>query len=102
MARKSFVQIKTDNGWKLIPKSEHRAENRSAMIMPDIDPVRSPIDGTMLTSRSRHREHLKRHGVVCVGNEKLSKCRPDEPKVDHALKRQLHYLWENVSQEGPR
>lgn len=38
-------------------------------VMPDIAPYRSMADGSIITSRSQHREHLKRHGCVEVGNE---------------------------------
>ena len=34
------------------------------MIMPDIEPFISPIDGSVVSSRSRWREHDKRHGVT--------------------------------------
>ena len=40
-----------------------------AMIMPDIKPYRSMIDGSEITSRSKHREHLRAHGYQEVGNE---------------------------------
>ncbi len=46
-------------------------------IMRDIEPYRSMIDGTIITSRSRHREHLQSHGCLEVGNEtKYLKQRP--------------------------
>lgn len=38
-------------------------------IMPDITPYTSMIDGRLITSRSQHREHLKAHGMVEVGND---------------------------------
>lgn len=38
-------------------------------VAPDIEPYQSMADGTMIMSRSQHREHLKRHGLVEVGNE---------------------------------
>lgn len=51
------------------------------MIHPDIQPYQSMIDGRMITSRSQHREHLKAHGAVEVGNDsslrKASKGIPD-------------------------
>lgn len=39
------------------------------MVMPDIQPYQSMIDGTLITSRSQHREHLKANGCIEVGNE---------------------------------
>ena len=38
-------------------------------IMPDIKPYKSMIDGSEITSRSRHREHLRAHNCFEVGNE---------------------------------
>lgn len=43
---------------------------RSFLVMPDIAPYVSTIDGSVITSRSRHREHLRAHGCIEVGNEK--------------------------------
>jgi hypothetical protein len=40
-------------------------------IQPDIKPYQSMITGELITSRSHHREHLRSHGCVEVGNEKL-------------------------------
>lgn len=41
----------------------------ATMIAPDIAPYRSTIDGSMVESRAKHREHLKRNGCVEVGND---------------------------------
>lgn len=38
--------------------------------MRDIEGYVSPIDGKWIGSRSQHREHMKRHGVIELGNEK--------------------------------
>ena len=40
-------------------------------IMPDIQPYQSMADGSMITSRSHHREHLKQHNCIEIGNEKM-------------------------------
>lgn len=50
---------------------------QAAMIMPDIAPYRSVIDGSEISSRSRHREHLRAHGCIEVGNERLPQRKPD-------------------------
>ena len=44
-------------------------EPRSPMIYGDIKPYRSMIDGSTITSRSKHREHLRVHGCIKIGNE---------------------------------
>jgi hypothetical protein len=49
---------------KYDPKPSH-------YIMPDIQPYQSMADGTMITSRSHHREHLKQHNCIEIGNEKM-------------------------------
>lgn len=41
----------------------------SHYVIPDIQPYRSMADGKMITSRSEHRNHLKRHGCIEIGNE---------------------------------
>lgn len=41
------------------------------MILRDIQPYRSPLDGSYVTSRSSHREHMERHNVIEIGNEKI-------------------------------
>jgi len=43
----------------------------AAMVATDIQPYQSQITGEMITSRSHHRAHLKQHGMVEVGNEKM-------------------------------
>lgn len=40
----------------------------SAYIMPDKSPYLSPLDGSYVTSRSQHREHMRRHNVVEAGD----------------------------------
>lgn len=41
----------------------------SADVVGDIQPYKSMIDGTWITSRSQHRAHLKQHGCREVGND---------------------------------
>lgn len=43
---------------------------RSFYVMSDIEPYKSVIDGSVISSRSRHREHLRAHGCIEVGNER--------------------------------
>lgn len=50
------------------------------MVMNDLAPYQSMIDGSMITSRSQHRAHLKQHGCIEVGNEaKHLKAKPMAP-----------------------
>jgi len=45
------------------------------MVIADIQPYKSQLTGEMIMSRSQHRDHLKSHGCVEVGNE------PVKPKT---------------------
>ena len=62
--RKSYVQI---DGVLYEKGTEPRSS--APMIMPDIPEYTSMIDGTRIRSRSQHREHLRMHGCVEIGNE---------------------------------
>lgn len=42
---------------------------RGPDVMPDIAPYQSMIDGSMIQSRSQHREHLRENNCYEVGNE---------------------------------
>jgi hypothetical protein len=50
-------------------------------VAADIQPYKSMITGEMITSRSQHRAHLKAHGMVEVGNEKLPARKKEIPEV---------------------
>lgn len=62
--RKTFVQI---NGELYEKGTEPRSDGH--LVMGDIQPYKSMIDGSWITSRSQHREHLKAHGCQEIGNE---------------------------------
>jgi hypothetical protein len=64
-------------------KGEKRSEIVSMpMVMRDIDPYKNMIDGKMITSRSEHRELLRRHNCVEIGNEKMETRPIAPPKVN--------------------
>jgi hypothetical protein len=55
---------------ELIPADQYESRNESGIhVMGDIQPYRSMIDGSIITSRSKHREHLRAHGCIEVGND---------------------------------
>lgn len=53
---------------ELVPKEEYVPES-GVMVIPDIQPYKSMVTGEMITSRSHHRDHLKRHNKIEIGNE---------------------------------
>lgn len=64
--RKTYIQI---NG-VLYEKGKEPARERAAPdVMPDIHPYQSMVTGEIITSRSKHRQHLKDHGMIEVGND---------------------------------
>ena len=63
--RRSYVQVEG----VLYEKGSEPDTRVAPDVMPDIAPYRSMITGELITSRSRHREHLRDHGYVEVGND---------------------------------
>lgn len=64
--RRRFLQI---NGELVEVSLNYMPELRAPLVMKDIQPYKSMLDGSEITSRSRHREHLRMHGCIEVGNE---------------------------------
>lgn len=50
---------------------EKKPNLRGPYIVPDIEPFISPIDGKVVDGRAAKREHMRRHDVEEVGNERL-------------------------------
>lgn len=75
---------------KLVPADEYYAEPLSAMVLPDIQPYQSMVDGSMITSRSQHRAHLKQHGCIELGNETAALLQPRVlPEADPKHRKEL-------------
>lgn len=82
-----------ENDEVVFMRDDYGQETESGpQVIRDIEPYKSMVDGSMITSRSHHREHLKRHNCFEVGNEKIES-RPVAPpsSMDRriALHRQL-------------
>lgn len=71
----------------LVPKEEYGDNSRpvdTSYIIGDIAPYKSMTTGEMIGGRRQHREHLRQHGLIEVGNERV-KQRPaqvDSPRRD--------------------
>lgn len=84
MPRQSYVQLQINGEWKLVPKEEahmYQQSSNAPYVIPDIQPYKSVITGEVIGSRSTHRAHLKQHGCIEVGNERLPP-RKAEPMPD--------------------
>jgi hypothetical protein len=62
--RKTFVYV----GGKCYEKGTEPQPELSPLVMPDIKPYQSMVDGSWITSRSKHREHLKANNCVEIGD----------------------------------
>lgn len=60
-----FVQIDGE----LIEVTDEMRTQLVPAVVPDIDPYKSMVNGEMITSRSKHREHLTRHGFEEIGKD---------------------------------
>lgn len=69
---------------RLPPKTTH--------IISDIQPYISQIDGSVISSRSKHKAHLKEHGCVEIGNENMEPRRTswiESKQNKEALRREI-------------
>ena len=69
-------------------------------VMRDIDGYVSMVDGSWIGSRSQHREHLKRHGMRELGNEKpdFTKRGPMIPR--ESVRREIKDTVDRMKAEG--
>jgi hypothetical protein len=87
IGRKTFVSVRGHSSSIPKPYTYRNAEGRNCLlpeyggepdnasmsiqIMPDIGEYTSVVDGTRISSRSHHREHIRRHELIEVGNERV-------------------------------
>lgn len=74
MSRETYVI----RGGRAVLKPDGPEPSASAVfhLMDDIRAFRSPIDGSVIASRSHLREHERRHGVRQSGNDWTGSTRP--------------------------
>lgn len=77
---------------KAMVSKEEYYENMTVnapMVMGDIQPYKSMVTGEMITSRSQHRQHLKEHKLVEVGNETKYISQQKKQEIPRGLKETL-------------
>ena len=86
---------------ELVEKHKASDDINAPMIMGDIAPYQSMIDGSMIQSRSRHREHLKANGCIEVGNESMETklTAPSSEKRREVLAQQLGNMTHNEANQ---
>jgi hypothetical protein len=72
-----------EEAWK---QKQSMTKRDAPMVQSDIQGYISQIDGSWIDSKSKHRNHLKQHGCIEVGNEKQSTA---TPKQDPKLKQRI-------------
>lgn len=85
MARKRWVYI---DGEAYEVSCDYTPEPQTAMVMNDIKPYQSMVNGEWITSRSHHRAHLKAHKVIEVGNE-TKYLQPKQKQLPPGLKERI-------------
>lgn len=70
-----FEGPEADEAWKQKLEMQPREAN---MVMSDIEPYISQVDGSVIGSRSRHKEHLRQHRMIELGNDYIKQNKPIE------------------------
>jgi hypothetical protein len=74
-----------DRMWAL-KQEMHAKPPKVHHFIPDIQAYKSMATGEYIQSRSAHRAHLKQHGLIELGNERI---KPPERKPDPTIKRDI-------------
>lgn len=77
-----MIEVTEDYRAPLVDKPAHH-------IFRDIKPYQSMITGEMINSRSRHREHLREHRCIEVGNDSSLFAQPKPVAPPPGLKETL-------------
>lgn len=65
------------------------SNKRSNGVIGDIEPYRNAINGKVIGGRKQHRDFLRAHGVVEVGNEKVEKRYEEAPGLKEDIRRSI-------------
>jgi len=82
--RKRYIQ--NPRTLKLELVEDCSRESFAPMIMGDISPYRSMVTGEVIGGRAQHREHLREHRLIEIGNETQ---RSAPPRRDSGVKQAL-------------
>lgn len=81
MTRRRYIQdSKTGELIEVSTDYTQLSPQSSAYVMPDIQPYQNMADGRWITSRSHHKNLLKQHKLIEIGNEtSYLKSKPVQP-----------------------
>ena len=60
----------------------------------------SPIDGKHIRSKHAHRDHMKRHGVIELGNERAAMKPPPPPDPRPMIREEMKIQVERMKSDG--
>lgn len=107
----SRTRILFDRGGKLAEYSDGElvwvrgdaeASQSGPQVIKDIEPYKSMITGETITGRRQHRDHLRAHGCVELGNETSFLRKPEKPIAMRSNKETLHRVLADVSDRQMR
>jgi hypothetical protein len=80
-----------EQAWK---EKQEMTRRDAPMVMSDIQPYISQVDGSVIESRSKHKAHLKQHKMIELGNDVPKQHKPAElsRKSQDERKRQIAEL----------
>lgn len=81
---------------KLIPADQYVSphEVEAPFVMSDIAPYKSMATGEMIMGRRQHREHLKQHRLIEIGNERQKPvARGPDPTLKRAVVDAVQRHW---------
>ena len=80
-----------EQAWK---EKQEMTAKEAPMVISDIEGYVSQVDGSWIDSRSKHRNHLKQHRMIELGNDVPTQHKPAElsRKSQEARKRQIAEL----------
>lgn len=81
--------VYAQEGDRVVLNNLPEATDPGYMVMGDIQPYRSMVDGSIINSRSSHRAHLKQHGCVEVGNDSSLYAKPKPISSPPGLKEDI-------------
>lgn len=81
-----------ESAWREKEALSNRTRGGSLTVIRDIGEYVSPVDGSHITSRSQHRDHLRQHQLVELGNERVKRRDFEMPRMGHDIKAAIEQL----------
>lgn len=93
--------------WVSIDKLKKSRRTNGVMVLGDLEDYRSVITGETISGRRAHRDHLKQHGCIEVGNEFVPPSRTELPPVADDIRRAIEqplpsHVSERLKRESER